>query len=117
MDTIGALILTILFLVMLFVPLLYFISMIYDKTGDLDIAQIKATLTAMVDQAVAFCNKIPFLKEPLERIREEGWSFVSGPAFDAAFDTTVGFAKSFGRFLFSEQISIFPEWLTSYPAD
>lgn len=98
-DTIGALILTILFLIMLFVPLLYFISMIYDKAGDLDTAQLKSTLTAMVDQAVAFCNKIPFLKEPLERIREEGLSFVSGPAFDAAFDTTVGFAKGFGSFI------------------
>jgi len=98
-DTIGALILTILFLVMLFVPLLYFISMISDKAGDLNTAQLKSTLTAMVDQAVAFCNKIPFLKEPLERIREEGLAFVSGPAFDAAFDTTVGFAKGFGNFL------------------
>ncbi|MGI9538279.1 MAG: AI-2E family transporter, partial [Desulfocapsaceae bacterium] len=98
-DAIGALILTILFLVMLFVPLLYFISMIYDKAADLDINQIKSTLTAMVDQAVAFCNKVPFLKEPLERIREEGLSLISGPAVDAAFDTTLGFAKGFGNIL------------------
>ena len=73
--------------------------MIYDKAGDLDINQIRSTLNAMVDKAVAFCNKIPFLKEPLERIREEGLSFVTGPAFDAAFDTTLGFAKGFGNFL------------------
>ena len=98
-DAIGALIMTILFLFMLFVPLLYFISMTYEKVSDVDIAQVKTTLSAMIDQAVAFCNNIPLLKEPLEQIKEEGLSFISGPAIDAAFDATVGFAKGIGNLL------------------
>lgn len=98
-EFIAAFIMSTLFLFMLFVPLLYFVSMTYEKAADLDVAQIKSTLTAMIDQAVAFCNKIPFLKEPLEQIKEEGLSFISGPAIDAAFDATVGFAKGVGNLL------------------
>lgn len=98
-EFIAAFIMSTLFLFMLFVPLLYFVSMTYEKAADLDVAQIKSTLNAMIDQAVAFCNRIPFLKEPLEQIKEEGLTFISGPAIDAAFDATVGFARGIGNLL------------------
>ncbi|RZW19048.1 MAG: hypothetical protein EX260_08620, partial [Desulfobulbaceae bacterium] len=55
-EFLGALFMTIVFLVMLFVPLLYFISMTYDRAATLDIAQLKTTLTAMIDRAVALLN-------------------------------------------------------------
>ena len=83
-EFIGALVMTILFLVMLFIPLLYFISMTYDRVATLDIAQLKTTLTAMIDRAVAFFNNIPLLKGVLERLKDQSLSFISGPAIDAA---------------------------------
>lgn len=95
----SALIMTTLFLVMLFVPLLYFVSVTYDKVATVDIAQLKSTLTAMVDKTANYFNNIPVLREPLERIKEEGLSFISGPAIDAAFDASVGFAKGVGNLL------------------
>ncbi|MBT8354713.1 MAG: AI-2E family transporter [Desulfofustis sp.] len=98
-EFLGALFMTIVFLVMLFVPLLYFISMTYDRAAILDIAQLKTTLTAMIDRAVALLNNIHLLKEPLERLKDEGLSFISGPAIDAAFDATVGFARGIGDLL------------------
>lgn len=98
-EFLGAFLMSALFLVMLFVPLLYFISMTYDKVATVDIEQLKSTLTAMVDKAVAFLDNFPLLKEPLEHIKEEGLSFIRGPAIDAAFDATVGFARGAGDLL------------------
>jgi predicted PurR-regulated permease PerM len=98
-EFLSALFMTILFLVLLFVPLLYFISMTYERVAALDIDQLKTTLTAMIDRTVVFFNNFTLLKEPLERIKDEGLSFISGPAIDAAFDATVGFARGIGNLL------------------
>jgi predicted PurR-regulated permease PerM len=98
-EFLGALVMTLLFLVMLFVPLLYFISMTYDRVATLDIAQFKSTLTAMVDKAMEFLDNIPLLKAPLEKLKEEGLAFIRGPAIDTAFDATIGFARGIGALL------------------
>lgn len=89
-DIISSLILTSLFLVMIFAPLLYFVSVAYDQVASFNIEQIKATLVEMVDQAMEYLDKIPVLKEPLDNIRKEGLSFLSGPALDASLDTAKG---------------------------
>jgi predicted PurR-regulated permease PerM len=98
-EFLGALVMTLLFLVMLFLPLLYFISMTYDRVATLDIAQFKSTLTAMVDKAMEFLDNIPLLKAPLEKLKEEGLAFIRGPAIDTAFDATIGFARGIGALL------------------
>ena len=49
-EAIGALILTIAFLMIFFIPLLYFVSVTYGQVEDLDITQIKATVNEMVDK-------------------------------------------------------------------
>ena len=89
-EIISSLILTSLFLVMIFAPLLYFVSVAYDQVASLDMNQIKKTLTEMVDKTMEYLDGVPLLKEPLDNIRKEGLSFLSGPALDASVDTAKG---------------------------
>lgn len=96
---IVALLMAMLFLTMIFVPLLFFISITYDKVNSTDIDQVKSTLTEMVDSAVAYLNEFAFLKEPLERLREEGLSFISGPVIDTMFGATISFATGVSNLL------------------
>jgi len=98
-EMISALTLTAFFLLMIFAPLLYFVSVTYDQASNLDIAQIKSTLTEMVDQTIQFLEKIPLIQEPLARIKQEGLSFITGPAIDAAFDATRGLVAGAGGLL------------------
>jgi hypothetical protein len=53
----------------------------------------------MVDKAVALLDNLPVPKEPLARIKEEGLTFIRGPAIDAACDAAVGFARGAGNLL------------------
>ena len=98
-EMISALIMTALFLMMIFAPLLYFVSVTYDQISNLDIAQIKSTLTQMVDSTVHFLKKIPLLQEPLERIKREGLSFITGPAIEAGFQGATSLAVGAGGLL------------------
>ena len=98
-EMISALIMTALFLMMIFAPLLYFVSVTYDQISNLDIAQIKSTLTQMVDSTVHFLKKIPLLQEPLERIKREGISFITGPAIEAGFQGATSLAVGAGGLL------------------
>lgn len=98
-EMISALIMTALFLMMIFAPLLYFVSVTYDQVSNLDIALIKSTLTQMVDSTVHFLKKIPLLQEPLERIKREGLSFITGPALEAGFQGATSLAVGAGGLL------------------
>jgi len=98
-EMISAFIMTALFLMMIFAPLLYFVSVTYDQISNLDIAQIKSTLTQMVDSTVHFLKKTPLLQEPLERIKREGISFITGPAIEAGFQGATSLAVGVGGLL------------------
>jgi predicted PurR-regulated permease PerM len=98
-EPLGALILSVFFLMMFFTPLVYFVSVTFEQAGNLDIAQIKATLTEIVDKIIQFLGKIPFIQEPLTRIKQEGLSFITGPAIDAAIDTAKGLVTGAGSLL------------------
>jgi len=98
-EVIAASLLTIFFLLMIFGPLVYFVSVTFDQVSNLDIAQIKNTTIEIVDKSIAFLEKISFLQEPLAKIKREGLSFVTGPAFDAAIDGAKGLVTSAGGLL------------------
>jgi len=98
-DGLAALILTLFFLLMIFTPLVYFVSMTLDQMSGLDISQIKQTLTEIIDKTVVFLDKIPFLRDPLARLRTEGVSFVSGPALEVLFDSGKGLVVGAGGLL------------------
>ncbi len=98
-EIITASLLTIFFLLMIFGPLLYFVSVTFDQVSSLNIAQIKITMTEIVDKSSALLEKVSFLQEPLARIKQEGINFVKGPALDAAFDGAKGLVVSAGGLL------------------
>ena len=104
-EAIGALIMTIAFLMTFFIPLFYFVSVTYGQVEHLDVAQIKNTLTEMVDKTIQFLDKIPLIQEPLTRIKQEGLSFITGPAIDTAIDAAKGLVAGVGR-LFGQIIWI-----------
>ena len=78
----AAFILSASFLVMIFGPMLYFISVMYEQAGKIDIDSLKQSLTELIDKLVIMLNKLPFLEEPLNRLKQEGLSFISGPAIE-----------------------------------
>lgn len=96
---ITALLLTSFFLFMIFTPMLYFISMTYEQASNLDLPQIKLTLTEIVDKTTEILSKISFLQEPLAKIKAEGVSFISGPAIDAVLGGAKGFVMGAGSLL------------------
>ena len=98
-EAISSLILTIAFLMIIFTPLLYFVSVTYGQVESIDIAKIKATVLEMVDRTIEYLDKIPLLQEPLQRIQQEGLSFIAGPALDAALETGKGFVMGAGSLL------------------
>ncbi len=98
-EMIVAFLLTCFFLSMIFAPLLYFVSVTYEQASNLDMVNVKMTLTEIVDNTIAFLGKISFLQEPLARIKQEGLSFVKGPAIEAMIDGVKGVVVSAGGLL------------------
>ncbi len=96
---ITALLLTSFFLFMIFTPMLYFISMMYEQASNLDLPQIKQTLTEIVDKTIDILSKIAFLQEPLAKIKAQGISFISGPAVDAVLGGAKGFVMGAGSLI------------------
>lgn len=94
-----ALLLTSFFLFMIFTPMLYFISMTYEQASNLDLPQIKKTLTEIIDKTAEILSRIPFLHEPLAKVKAEGVSFISGPAIDAILGGAKGFVMGAGSLI------------------
>lgn len=83
-DLIAALLLTALFLVMIFGPVVYFVSVTYEQVNGLDLEQIRQTLDQMTVKAIDFLEKIPFMQDPLARLEREGLALIKGPAIETA---------------------------------
>jgi predicted PurR-regulated permease PerM len=91
--------LTLFFLVMIFFPLIFFVAKTYRQLTELDVQKVKATLLEIIDRSVAFLSEISFLQEPLERLKQEGMSYISGPALEVVFDGTKGVLAGVGNIL------------------
>lgn len=95
----AALLLTCSFLIAIFTPLLYFISVSVAQAKTIDIAGIKETLLEMTDKSITFLNRLPFLQEPLNRLKTEGASLISGPAIETAISGVQGLVVGVGSLI------------------
>jgi len=93
---IATTLLTCFFLLMIFGPLLYFVAVTFDQINNLDLAQLKQTVLKMIDETIVFLDRIPLLQEPLTRLKNEGVSFISGPAIEVAVDGIKGAVSGAG---------------------
>lgn len=98
-ELIVSTLLTVFFLLMIFGPLLYFLSVTYEQVNNLNLAQIKQTVLEIVDKAVGFIDRLPLLREPVSRLKNEGVSFISGPAIEVAFNWMKSAASGTGGLL------------------
>lgn len=98
-EIIVSLLLTSLFLLLLFGPLLYFVFVTYDQVSNLDLDQIRQTLIEMADKTIAFLDEIPFLQEPLARLNREGMSLIKGPAIEVSINGVKGLVVGAGGLL------------------
>jgi len=74
---------TLFFLMMIFLPMIYFIMVTIDQVAALDVEQIKATILRMWKELIAAIDNIPYLKEVFERVENEGTSLINGSSIEA----------------------------------
>jgi predicted PurR-regulated permease PerM len=84
------------FLLMIFGPALYFLSVTYRQVNSLNMARIKQTVLDMADRVVGFLDRFPLLDQPLARLKSEGVSYISGPAVEVGFDWLKNVASGTG---------------------
>jgi len=101
----AATLLTLFFLVMIFIPLIYFISVTYDQAGGMDLEQVKQTVTGMADKVFAYLERIPMLKAPLKRLQSEGIALLKGPGIELLVNGVKGLVSGVGA-LFGQIIWI-----------
>jgi predicted PurR-regulated permease PerM len=93
---IAAGLLTVGFLMLIFLPLLYFISVTYDQIAGMDIDQVKQTVIGMTEKVFAYLEAIPLLEEPVSRLRAEGLDRLKGAGLEAAFGGVTGLISGTG---------------------
>ncbi len=98
-DGIAALLLTLFFLVMIFAPLVYFVSMTVEQMSNLDLDSLKQTLSEIINKTVVFLGRIPFLEAPLARLKVEGLSFIKGPGLEVLYNGGKGLLVGAGGLL------------------
>ncbi len=72
------------FLMMIFLPLLYFVTMTYSQVATLDIGQIKQITLEMWDKFIGFSESVPLLQDIFAHLKAEGTSLISGFSIEAA---------------------------------
>ncbi len=78
-----ALLLTCFFLMMIFLPLVYFIMVTVDQISALNISEIKDTVLSLWDRLIAFIATIPYFDEMVTRLKSEGTSLINGSSIEA----------------------------------
>lgn len=81
---IVSIILTSTFLLMIFLPLIYFVTMTFSQISSLDIGKIKETSLQMWHKFIGYAESVPLLQEVFARIKSEGTSLISGFHIEAA---------------------------------
>jgi predicted PurR-regulated permease PerM len=74
---------TLFFLLMIFLPLLYFIMVTYDQVAALDIELIKQTILDMWTRFIAFIDNIRLLHDLFARLQTEGTNLINGSSVEA----------------------------------
>lgn len=78
-----AALLTCFFLMMIFLPLVYFVTVSIDQASTLDITEIKTTILNMWNRVIAFMGNVPILDELFQRLKNEGTSIINGSSIEA----------------------------------
>lgn len=71
------------FLMMIFTPLLYFITVTLDQLSTLNIQQIKGTALEMWRKFIGLTEDVPLLAELFQRLQTEGTSLINGASIEA----------------------------------
>lgn len=74
---------TLFFLLMIFLPLLYFIMVTFDQVATLDIELIKQTILDMWTKFISFIDNIRVLHDVLVRLQTEGTNLINGSSIEA----------------------------------
>jgi predicted PurR-regulated permease PerM len=104
-SAIAAALLTLFFLVMIFFPLIFFISVTYDQVSGMDLGQVKQTVTEIAEKAFASLERIPILKTPLNRLQSEGLEFLKGTGIEVLANGVKGLVSGAGA-LFGQVVWI-----------
>ncbi len=80
---IASALLTTFFLMLIFLPLLYFITVTYSQVASLDIVHIKETVLEMWTKLIGFIDRIPLLHDEFARLKSEGTSLINGSSIEA----------------------------------
>lgn len=76
---------TLFFLLMIFLPLIYFIVVTIDQIAALNVEEIKSTVLSMWTKLLAFTDNVPFLKDIFYRLKNEGANLISGSSINAVY--------------------------------
>ncbi len=69
---------TSLFLIVIFIPLIYFITVTFNQVTRLDINKVKDTITSIWLKLLEIVDRVPFLQSLYEKLKTEGTSMISG---------------------------------------
>ncbi len=78
-----ALLFTSFFLLMIFLPLLYFLSVTYDQIAGLNINDVKSTALDMWSRFITIMSKVPVLEDTLQRLQAEGATMINSSSIEA----------------------------------
>ncbi len=93
---ISATILTLLFLSLIFTPLVYFFSETYNQISTVDIEDIKKVTMDLVDKIVSYTDSIPLIHNFLNSLKDEGFSALKNVSLEAIYKTVNGVASGAG---------------------
>ena len=83
--TLVSAIFTLFFLMMIFLPLIYFIVVTIDQIAALNVEEIKGTILSMWKKLTEFTENVPFLKDIFDRLKNEGTNLISGSSINALY--------------------------------
>ncbi len=95
-----AILFTSFFLLMIFLPLLYFLSVTYDQIAGLDINKFKDTALDMWSRFITLLGKVPVLQDTFERLKDEGASMINSSSIEAVIKGGENMISSVSGLLF-----------------
>jgi predicted PurR-regulated permease PerM len=97
---IAASLFTLFFLLMIFVPLLYFLTVTYDQLSGLNIGEIKNTALQIWAKFVSMTENIPILEQIFQHLKKEGASLINGSSIEAAIKAGENMVSGAGGLIF-----------------
>lgn len=74
---------TCLFLLMIFLPLLYFFSVTFDQVSSLNIEEIKSMIFGMWNKLISLTKEVGFLQDLIQRLKAESSSLVNSNSIES----------------------------------